>query len=213
MVTGNRRGELCGTRWRHVDLATGVLHVQRAIGQYGGTTWEKDTKNEEDRRIVLDPETVLVLSEHRERCVARAAALGVKLAGDGFVFSRDANGAGHLKPDSATQRYGRLVERLGIDTSIHKLRTYNATELLAAGLDIRTAAGRLGHGGGVTTMKHYVPWTTEADQRAAGTITPRDLARRAADPVSQATGPGARHLVVDGAASGADAQPVGPRSG
>ena len=46
MVTGNRRGELCGTRWRHVDLANGVLHVQRAIGQYGKATWEKDTKNE-----------------------------------------------------------------------------------------------------------------------------------------------------------------------
>ena len=75
----------------------GVRHVQRAIGQYGGTTWEKDTKNEEDRRIVLDPETVLVLSERRDRCVARAVALGIDLAGDAFVFSRDADGRGHLK--------------------------------------------------------------------------------------------------------------------
>src|SRR5436309_14519317 len=86
---GDCRGELCGTRWRHVDLANGVLHVQRAIGQYGKTTWEKDTKNEGDRRIVLDPDTVLILSEHRERCVLRAPALGIKLASDAFVFSRD----------------------------------------------------------------------------------------------------------------------------
>jgi integrase len=90
------------------------------------------------------------------------------------MFSRDPAGREHLKPDSVTQRYGRLVARLGIKTSIHKLRTYNATELLAGGLDIRTAAGRLGHSdGGVTTMRHYVPWVTEADQRAAGTIGPR----------------------------------------
>jgi integrase len=173
MVTGNRRGELCGTRWRHVDLTNGVLHVQRAIGQYGKETWEKDTKNEGDRRIVLDPDTVMILAEHRERCVLRARALGLKLAGDAFVFSRDPAGRDHLKPDSVTQRYGRLAARLGIETSIHKLRTYNATELLAAGLDIRKVAGRLGHGsGGATTMRHYSAWVTEADQRAAGTRIP-----------------------------------------
>jgi integrase len=156
MVTGNRRGELCGTRRRHVDLANGVLHVRRAIGQYGKATWEKDTKNEGDRRIVLDPDTVLVLSEHRERCLLRARAIGAELTPDAFVFSREPDGSDHLKPDSVTQRYSRLVARLGIETSIHKLRTYNATELLSAGVDIRKVAGRLGHGsGGVTTMRHY----------------------------------------------------------
>lgn len=82
MVTGNRRGELCGTRWRHVDLSKGVIHVQRAIGQYGKMTWEKGTKNEGDRRIVLDPDTVLLLAEHRERCTQRARALGLKLTED-----------------------------------------------------------------------------------------------------------------------------------
>jgi integrase len=32
MVTGLRRGELCGIRWRHVDLDTGVLALERASG-------------------------------------------------------------------------------------------------------------------------------------------------------------------------------------
>lgn len=39
-------------------------------------------------------------------------------------------------PDTLTQRYGRLARRLG--------RHYSATELIAAGVDIRTVAGRLG---------------------------------------------------------------------
>lgn len=70
------------------------------------------------------------------------------------------------------------MARLGIDTSIHKLRTYNATELLTSGLDIRKVAGRRGHGsGGVPTMRHYSAWVSEADQRAAGTIAPRMPAR------------------------------------
>ena len=40
------------------------------------------------------------------------------------------------------------ARRLGIKSSLHKLRHYNATELLAARVDLRTVAGRLGHGGG-----------------------------------------------------------------
>ncbi|TCN36870.1 site-specific recombinase XerD [Kribbella orskensis] len=174
MMGGNRRGELCGIRWRHVDLEREVIHVQRAIGQYGGETWESDTKSESDRRVVLDPETVAVLQEHHERCAQRATASGAKLSDDAFVFSREPDGSRHLRPDSVTQRFGRLVNRLGIVTSIHKLRSYNATELISAGFDLRIVAGRLGHGsGGVTTMRHYVPWVSEADQRAAGPMAVR----------------------------------------
>jgi integrase len=31
MVTGHRRGELCAIRWRHLDLVSGVLHLERAM--------------------------------------------------------------------------------------------------------------------------------------------------------------------------------------
>jgi integrase len=83
-------------------------------------------------------------------------------------------------PDSVTQRYERLVRKLGIHTTIHKLRHYSATELIAAGVDVRTVAGRLGHsGGGVTTLKTYAAWVSEADQRAVGGISSRMPARPA----------------------------------
>jgi integrase len=56
-------------------------------------------------------------------------------------------------------------------TRIHALRHYSATELLAAGVDLRTVAGRLGHGsGGVTTLRTYAAWVEQADRRAAETI-------------------------------------------
>jgi integrase len=51
MVTGMRRGELCGIRWRHLDLPTGVLRLDRSIGQRSGQMWEKDTKTHQQRRI------------------------------------------------------------------------------------------------------------------------------------------------------------------
>ena len=119
MVTGFRRGELCAIRWRHVDLDAGVLTVERS-SQRGGWTWEKDTKTHQHRCIALDPETVSLLGDHRARCDERAAALGLALNDDAFVFSLALDGSAHLRPDSVSQRYARLSQRLGISTTIHK---------------------------------------------------------------------------------------------
>lgn len=174
MVTGARRGELCGIRWRHLNLDTGVLQVERSIGQRGGSTWEKDTKAHQQRRIALDPETTGLLTEHRRRCAARAAALSLELPDDAFVFSLAPDGSTHLLPDSVGQRYGKLAKRLGINSTIHKLRHYSATELIAAGVDVRTVAGRLGHGGGgTTTLRVYTAWVSESDQRASTALFAR----------------------------------------
>ena len=75
-------------------------------------------------------------------------------------------------PRSLPQRYGRLAKKLNLrSTRLHSLRHYSATELIAAGVDIRTVAGRLGHGsGGATTLKIYAAWVDEAGQRAARTM-------------------------------------------
>ncbi len=109
-----------------------------------------------------------MLREYIDRCRERAAALGVELGPDAFVFSGALDGSTFLTPDSVTQRYDRMAVRLGIETTIHKLRHYCATELIMAGVNPRTVAGRLGHGGGeTTTLKTYTAWVSEADQRAA----------------------------------------------
>jgi integrase/DNA-binding transcriptional regulator YhcF (GntR family) len=174
MVTGLRRGELCAIRWRHVNLPSAVLSLEKSISQRGSRTWEKETKTHQQRRITLDQETVRLLVEHRTRCEARAAALGIELSAHAFVFSLAPDGSTYLRPDSVTSRYGLFARRLGLKTSIHKLRHYSATELIAAGVDVRTVAGRLGHGGGgTTTLRVYTAWMSEADQRAAGNMASR----------------------------------------
>jgi integrase len=190
MVTGVRRGELCGLRWRDVDLEAGVLALSRSIGQRNAQTWEKDTKTHQHRRVALDPETVEILAEHHLRCVERARALGVVLSRDAFVFSLAPDGSTYLRPNSVSERYSDLVDKLGIDTSLHKLRHYSATELSAAGVDVRTVAGRLGHsGGGTTTLRVYAAWVSESDQRAAGSVGSRMPARPVVAPASAASRP------------------------
>ncbi|MCF7547412.1 tyrosine-type recombinase/integrase [Pseudonocardia sp. WMMC193] len=171
MTTGARRGEFCGIRVSAVDLDEGreTIWLRRAIRREPGAGWtEADLKTHQQRRIALDAETVAVLRDHLARCRARATAVGAEYRSDAYLFSAAPDGSTFLTPDSVTQRYDRMVARLGIETTIHKLRHYSATELIAGGVDPRTVAGRLGHGGGgTTTLKAYTAWVSEADQRAA----------------------------------------------
>lgn len=151
-----------------------MLSIRASIGQRGSETWEKDTKTHQQRRISLGAETVTLLHAYIRRCEAEAAEFGRKLAPDGRVFSLAIDHSEWLKPDSVSQRYERMCEKLGWDMNIHQLRHYSATELIAAGVDVRTVAGRLGHGGGgATTLRVYSAWAAEADQQAAGNLASR----------------------------------------
>jgi integrase len=181
MTLGARRGELCALRWRNVDLANNVVTLRHAIAVGPDRQLvERSTRTHQQRRVVLDDETVQVLADHRRLRHERVHALGVELSPDAFVFSTAPDGSTFPLPDTMTQRYDRLAKRLGIDSHLHALRHYSATELIAAGTDIRTVAGRLGHGGGgSTTLRVYAAWLSEADQRAASVLSGRMPARSA----------------------------------
>jgi hypothetical protein len=72
-----------------------------------------------------------------------------------------------------------MAERLGIDTTLKILRHYSATELITAGVDVRTVTGRLGHGGGGATTHRVYTACLGSRSRAAATITGRMPARPA----------------------------------
>ncbi|WP_246127669.1 tyrosine-type recombinase/integrase [Amycolatopsis rhizosphaerae] len=172
MTTGARRGELCALKWDRVDFDKAVLEIRSSIAQRGGRTWEKDTKTHQQRRITLDEQTLALLRAYREHCARRAEVS--EISHDARIFSLSPDGSTWLKPDSVSQRYARMCARIGWDMNIHQLRHYSATELITSGVDVRTVAGRLGHGGGgTTTLKVYSAWVSESDQRAAGTLAGR----------------------------------------
>ncbi|MBV9094550.1 MAG: tyrosine-type recombinase/integrase [Streptosporangiaceae bacterium] len=89
---------------------------------------------------------------------------------DAFAFSPDPIGRTAWNPDTMTHRYRRYTRRVGIASSLKELRHYSATQLLEAGTDLNTVAGRLGHAEGSTTLRFYAQFTRPADQRAAAVI-------------------------------------------
>ena len=122
----------------------------------------------------LDLLTCELFQERFQRRRAEARALSVQVPEDAFAFSPDPAGREPWNPDTMTHRYRRYARRVGIASSLKELRHYSATQLLAAGTDLNTVAGRLGHAEGSTTLKFYAQFTRPADQ-AAATVIPSQL--------------------------------------
>ena len=174
MVTGMRRAELLALRWSDVDLDAGIVTVRRNYIRVNRKSIEKDTKTHQMRRVSLDAATVEVLSEHRARYEATCRQLEKEPTDAAFLFSYRPEHDRPCDPSGVTHRYARMCAELGIDSHLHALRHYSATELLTAGVDLRTVAGRLGHGGGgATTLRVYAAWVGESDRRAAELIAGR----------------------------------------
>jgi integrase len=168
MITGLRRGELCALRWRHLDLDRSNLWVERSTAHSRTGLVEKDTKTDNQRRLSLDPHTVELLQIHRDSVAAQLAVLGVQVDGETYVFSTTPDYSQPRRPKAVTQKYRKMAQRLRLrSTRLHALRHYSPTELLAAGVDLRTVSGRLGHSSGVTTLRVYAAWVDQADRRAA----------------------------------------------
>ncbi|MGE4164012.1 MAG: tyrosine-type recombinase/integrase [Vicinamibacterales bacterium] len=172
--TGARRGELCALRWTSVDLDAGKVRFERSIGE-DGAAYEKDTKNHQHRLVSLSPQATDMLRQHRTMVVARALAAGTGLVEDAFVFSGAPDGSEHWWPSNLNGSFRRLRQRAGLPdwVKLHGLRHTQVTELLDAGVPVRTVSGRVGHLNPSTTTNIYSHWVPQSDERAADVVASR----------------------------------------
>ena len=199
MITGARRGELVPLRWSRFALQCAkcqrpvawedqecpdghdltqnrlsVVTLRKGFRQRNGRRTEKDTKTHQNRRVALDVATTELLVIHWQRYTRQVEGLNKEPNYDAYVFSYAEDHSRPCNPDALTHRYSAMTASLGLDTHLHELRHYSATELLSAGVDLRTVAGRLGHAnGGATTLRVYAAWVASADAHAAELLAAR----------------------------------------
>ncbi|MEA2686879.1 MAG: integrase [Actinomycetota bacterium] len=186
-ATGARRSELIALRWTDLDLDGATVWISRGIVAGADGLVEKDTKTHAARRVSLDPTSVAAVAAHRARAVERARVGEHELDERAFVFSHEIDGSKPWHPDSASRGFARLCRMAGLrGVRLHDLRHYVATRLLAAGVDVRTVAGRLGHRNASTTLNVYSHFLAETDREAAnvlGRIFDDAVTAGGADPV------------------------------
>jgi integrase len=169
-ATGARRGEVCALRWSDLDTQAGALTIRRSLAAVVGGPIEKDTKTHAARRIALDKATLAALASHRATAVERAAVGGFSFDVNSFMFT-SANGVSPVHPDALTSVFRRLCDKLGLKgVRLHDLRHLHATQLLAAGVPVRTVSGRLGHANAATTLNVYAHFLEASDRDAADVI-------------------------------------------
>ncbi|MGW1888607.1 tyrosine-type recombinase/integrase [Streptomyces sp. NPDC001970] len=105
MVTGCRRGELCGLRRQNVDFTKNIISVRRATTQRHQL---KKTKTNRIRRIAIDGITAHLLKAHLARQEQQVAALGEEITSECFVFTLEPDCTKPMKKGTVTQRYGML---------------------------------------------------------------------------------------------------------
>jgi len=168
VVTGVRRGELCGLQLRDFDLDRGLVHVAVNYVVRGGQGIRKDTRTHQDRWLAIDPDTCALIATYLDEIRTELAGVGVELLGDAYLFSNDPAHSRPWNPDWATHKVAEAAAAAGVKLDIKGGRHYTASQLLAGGFDLRNTAARLGHsGGGATTLRHYADPVPEVDRRAA----------------------------------------------
>ncbi len=154
-------GELCALRWSDVNLDVGVLDVARSVVVAPGELAEKSTKTDRSRKVALDPVGIALFTAHRKR-----------------VEEWIAEAVTPFRPDNVTSFFIRVRDAVGApDVRLHDLRHFTATQLIHAGMDIRTVADFLGHSDPSLTLRVYSHAIEERNQ-AAATIMGQVLAAR-----------------------------------
>ncbi|MEO8322658.1 MAG: tyrosine-type recombinase/integrase [Actinomycetota bacterium] len=167
-MTGMRRGEALGLRWRDINLETGEAALRQTVLFVNGEIQMSIPKTTKGRRVVaLDDRTVSVLRD-----------LYTETGDDeGFVFHSDDGGP--LNPNEVTRAFRDLVMVSGLPRiRLHDLRHTHATLAMQAGIHPKIVSERLGHSNISFTLdvySHAIPHLqTEAAQKLSDLVFDRD---------------------------------------
>lgn len=172
LETGCRLGELSALNWADVDFEGKTISVSKTLQNLPGAgTFEKAPKTVKSVRIVdIDGPIWGLLAEHRKEWLENRLRKGGAWIGSDRVFAR--LDGGDMRPDSLSNWHRRFLRRCGLPHfKFHGLRHENASAMLAAGVDLKTMADRLGHAAMNITFGTYSHSTKELSRAAAKKIS------------------------------------------
>lgn len=164
-VTGARRAQLLGLRWRNVNLDTArVSFCAGWVEGLDGPVLAAATKTKRAHMVPLDPTSFNVRLERHQQ-------LGASATADGFVVSDD-DGATAWKPNRVTKAFLRHRRAASLrQFRLHDLRHFMGTEMLQAGVPIVVVSRRLDHRRVSTTLDRYAHAVPGGDAAASAKLS------------------------------------------
>ena len=172
VITGMRRGELCGLTWDNIDWENGFIKIDKSVlyDKNNGGVFVDSTKTENSVRIVKIPEYITnLLKKHKEMQDCNKSLIGNHWNKNGFLFVQDNGNPMH--PNTPYTWFKRFQNSHNLpECSLHALRHTTATLLILNGADIKSVSGRLGHSNSGTTVDTYGYYLREADEVVTQTL-------------------------------------------
>lgn len=161
LMTGLRRGEICGLQWGDFDEDTGTLKVCRTLhSQRKGEYTVGETKTNQGMRTIILPHSVTEILRRR-----KADAISK------WIFPDPVKPENPVDPNAAYRRMKTLLQRAGLPSiRFHDLRHTFATHALTSGVDAKTLSGILGHTNASFTLDTYTHVTSDMQKQACGIV-------------------------------------------
>lgn len=162
-VLGLRWGEVAGLRVGRLDLTHRTLEVAEQVTRgRGGRIYLGEPKSDAGHRLLAMPMPLVELLR------AHLDAHGLpENHVEAFVFAAQDGGPLHYA-NWYHRVWAPAVQAAGLDgLTFHDLRRANATGLVSAGIDVKTAQTRLGHSSSRLTLELYAQSVAQLDREAA----------------------------------------------
>lgn len=165
IMTGMRKGEILGLRWRDIDFQTNVLSVRQTLSYTGkGSEFQAPKTDHGRRAIVLPSQVIEELRKHKVAQAKEKLQLGAEYNDTDLVVATS-----HGTPVTARaldKSWYELRERANVPCiRFHDLRHTHASLMLLLGTHPKVVSERLGHANiGITldTYSHVMPGLQEA---------------------------------------------------
>lgn len=161
LMTGLRRGEICGLMWKDFDEKKGTLSICRTLhSKELGVFSLGATKTSNGTRTIILPQSIVeLLRQRKKRAVSQ------------WIFPNPVSPELPMSPESAYHRLKALLKQAGLpDIRFHDLRHTFATHALTSGVDAKTLSGILGHTNASFTLDTYTHVTPDMRQQASGIV-------------------------------------------
>lgn len=171
LVTGARRGEVVGLKWKNVDFKNRQIYICNNLLYEDGDTYEDTPKTTNSQRYIKLPvQTMELLKEYRQWQLEQKTNYGALWHETDYVFTQD-NGE-PMNPTSLTSYCGKLSEKFPELPHInpHAFRHTMVSILYFNKQDSISISHRLGHSKVSTTTDKYGHIMRKADEAAADCI-------------------------------------------
>ena len=161
VMTGLRRGEICGLKWSDIDFEDKKLRIERSVAvKKGGGVSIGETKTQTGtRNIFMPPSVAEVLQKRKQTAITE------------WVFPAFLNPEQPIHPAAAYRKLKVILKHAELPMlRFHDLRHTFATYAMKGGVDAKTLSGILGHTNASFTLDTYTHVTSDMQKSASAVV-------------------------------------------